>query len=548
MRRFILKYSIAITLCFLSFQASLAQTFSYTSGSLSVDVFVSHPCNGMTDNGFLRFDILSVDAGAGATGAVILLVDGPNEIFFPSGEVPVGSSFTYTPPGPQAGDYDFVIRDNRPSGSPDVINTPPGGPPFGVTLNNLPTIVLNQVTLTNNANCVTPNGQVEVSLTGGSRTPALAPTPGSFDYTWSSDNGLAGLPLNGTYNGTGSLDLAALLSRPGLPAGTYTLLVDDAYSTCTQSADFIIADPSPLTFNVSSLTPAVCLGSTGTIRLDNSEGGSVSYEIYLGTPPTATATGIIQNGNSGVLDFTIPTSILNAAGSYDFSIRAVNGVCTPAFMNGVGTIVVNPVSTASVLSGTATICSGSSTNLVVTITGGVGPFDVTYFDGTSNQVVNGYVSGSNIAVSPTVTTTYSLVSVVDANGCVGIGLSGTATVTVNQPSTASVLSGTATICSGSSTNLVVITGGTGPFDDGLPIRVDNGYVSGTNIAPPLTAPLHSLVSVVDANGCVGIGLSGTATVTVNPTVNSLSVEWHGHNLFGRQHQPGGNDHGRNRSF
>ena len=124
---------------------------------------------------------------------------------------------------------------------------------------------------------------------------------------------------------------------------------------------------------------------------------------------------------------------------------------------------------------------------MVTITGGTGPFDVTYFDGTSNQVVNGYVSGSNIAVSPTVTTTYSLVSVVDANGCVGIGLSGTATVTVNQPSTASVLSGTATICSGSSTNLVVtITGGTGPFDvtyfDGTSNQVVNGYVSGSNIA------------------------------------------------------------------
>src|SRR5678810_577949 len=93
--------------------------------------------------------------------------------------------------------------------------------------------------------------------------------------------------------------------------------------------------------------------------------------------------------------------------------------CAGTGLSGTATVTVNPTSTASVLSGTATICSGSSTNLVVTITGGTGPFTVTYFDGTSNSIVNNYASGSNIPVSPTSTKTYSLVSVVDANNCAG---------------------------------------------------------------------------------------------------------------------------------
>ena len=87
--------------------------------------------------------------------------------------------------------------------------------------------------------------------------------------------------------------------------------------------------------------------------------------------------------------------------------------------------------TSSVLSGTGTICNGSSTPLTVTISGGTAPYTVVYSNGTSNVTVSNYTSGTAIPVSPATNTTYTLVSVTDAASWIGIGNSGSAVVTVN---------------------------------------------------------------------------------------------------------------------
>ncbi len=99
--------------------------------------------------------------------------------------------------------------------------------------------------------------------------------------------------------------------------------------------------------------------------------------------------------------------------------------------------IAPPGPTASVLSvnGSSTICRGNSANLIVTITGGTSPYTVVYSDGTNNFTVPGYTSGANIPVSPTVSTTYSLVSVTDAGAIAGTGNSGTPTITVTDPPT-----------------------------------------------------------------------------------------------------------------
>ncbi len=178
-------------------------------------------------------------------------------------------------------------------------------------------------------------------------------------------------------------------------------------------------------------------------------------------------------------------------------------------------------STAAVLSGTASVCAGTGTNLSVVITGGTSPFSVVYTDGITPVTVNGYTSGTNIFHTPISTHTYNLVSVTGNGGCVGTGLSGTPTITVNSGSTSAVLAGVATICSGGSTNLnVAIAGGTSPFSvnytDGITPVTVNGYISGTAIpVSPSATVAYSLISVTSTGGCAGSGLSGTPTVSVN---------------------------------
>lgn len=83
--------------------------------------------------------------------------------------------------------------------------------------------------------------------------------------------------------------------------------------------------------------------------------------------------------------------------------------------------------------GATTICEGASTTMAVTIDGGISPYTLIYTDGTNQFTVNPYDDEQLITVSPTVTTTYSLVSIsFGSNPVQYLGdLSGTVTITVN---------------------------------------------------------------------------------------------------------------------
>ncbi|TDE48031.1 beta strand repeat-containing protein, partial [Flavobacterium sp. GT3P67] len=92
--------------------------------------------------------------------------------------------------------------------------------------------------------------------------------------------------------------------------------------------------------------------------------------------------------------------------------------------------ILNPCAAiTAALSGTSSICNGSNAILTVTISGGLSPYTVVYTGGTGGTVTS-YISGSNISVSPISNTTYTLISVTDANGCAAT-VTGSAVVTVN---------------------------------------------------------------------------------------------------------------------
>ncbi|TNE63544.1 MAG: hypothetical protein EP344_04375 [Bacteroidetes bacterium] len=107
---------------------------------------------------------------------------------------------------------------------------------------------------------------------------------------------------------------------------------------------------------------------------------------------------------------------------------------------------------AATLTGDATICQGSSTVLQFAGSGSY-PLSVTYLDGAgmpASLVLTGTQS-ADLSVSPTVTTTYSLVSVTDGTSpACSQALSGAVTVTVNTPVTAGTAGAPAEFCAGSS--------------------------------------------------------------------------------------------------
>ncbi|MFZ4522051.1 MAG: PKD domain-containing protein [Bacteroidales bacterium] len=115
-------------------------------------------------------------------------------------------------------------------------------------------------------------------------------------------------------------------------------------------------------------------------------------------------------------------------------VLTVNGEQQCAPQVDIDTVRVNfkPLPTVS-LSGTNMICEDSTGFVIITL-GGLGPWNIVYTDGTNNFSVNNIPSSPyNLSVSPIITTTYTILSVGDAN-CTVAHTGPSFTVTVNpQP-------------------------------------------------------------------------------------------------------------------
>lgn len=103
----------------------------------------------------------------------------------------------------------------------------------------------------------------------------------------------------------------------------------------------------------------------------------------------------------------------------------------------------------------AGVCPNTVSTISVAITGGVSPYTLVYSNGSTNTSFPGYTSGTPIQVSPSVTTSYTIVSVTGANGCAGVGNSGVATINVIQPPAITSQPANATTCAGSNATFSV---------------------------------------------------------------------------------------------
>ncbi|MCC6460614.1 MAG: SprB repeat-containing protein, partial [Saprospiraceae bacterium] len=154
------------------------------------------------------------------------------------------------------------------------------------------------------------------------------------------------------------------------------------------------------------------------------------------------------------------------------------------------TMTVNTSPNASISGGTATVCSGVNTTL--TASGGG-----TYAWSTGSTT-------AATTVAPTTTTTYT-VTVTAANGCTKTA---TKTVTVDVPPAS--ISGTSTICPGTSTTLTASGGGTYSWN--------TGFTTAAITVNPASTTTYT-VTVTSAAGCTK---TATQTVTVAAFAYSVS--------------------------
>lgn len=242
-------------------------------------------------------------------------------------------------------------------------------------------------------------------------------------------------------------------------------------------------------------------------------GGTVNFTDLSSNTPTAWAWDF---GDGGTSNLQNPSHVYATAGTYSVSLTASNGSGSdPVTLTNY--ITVNPIPTVTA-SGTATICAGNT----ATISGA---------GATTYSWDNGLGSGATQNVSPTSTTTYTVIGTT-------AGCSNTAQVTITvTPLPTLTAAGTATLCAGQSTTITGSGATTYSWDNGLgagatqnvtPASTTTYTVTGTTSGCSNTAqvtitvnpnPVISVASFTDPSSCasatgdITVGGSGTGDVS-----------------------------------
>lgn len=161
----------------------------------------------------------------------------------------------------------------------------------------------------------------------------------------------------------------------------------------------------------------------------NITGGDAPYTVVYNDGNTDITLTDYQNNDP------IPVSPTTNTTYNLVSVTDTNG-CAGSPDSNTATVTVNDSPTNATISGTTDTCPGEATDLTISFIGGTAPFTIVYTEnipGTTNTFTETSTQNNVIiTVMPTLTTSYNLVSVTDANGCVTTPANQSAIVNAND--------------------------------------------------------------------------------------------------------------------
>lgn len=325
------------------------------------------------------------------------------------------------------------------------------------------------------------------------------------------------------------------------PTTTTTYTVISGTGTCTSSAVATVSIAATLSINITPSVSTICAGQTVTLTASGvspfvwtaSSGTNPSASGTVVVSPTTTTTYTVLSG-SGTCTATATASINVSSGltitSTPASTSICNGSSTTLTAGGATTytwlpsssnltsISVNPSTTTTyTLIGANGVCSNSTTATVsvTTISTSVSASSPFYCVGVSPVTLTGSgastyswstgATSSSISVTPSITTTYTVVGT--TNGC-----SSTQTISITAPPITNISSTTS--------NSVICAGGTGATLTASGASTYTWSPSSTTSSTlgvnPTSTTSYSVIGQTAA-GC--ITNSAVVTVSVLPTIN-----------------------------
>ncbi|MEP2773505.1 MAG: hypothetical protein ABJH05_15240, partial [Fulvivirga sp.] len=264
--------------------------------------------------------------------------------------------------------------------------------------------------------------------------------------------------------------------------GTYSLVsVEDAFFTGTVSGEASVSYLETPTATISG-NATICNGENATISVALTGTAPWTFVYTDGSVETE----IISNESIATFE----------AGIGSYSLVSVTDANCEGSTSGTAFVTGSALPSAT-MSGTASICTGETATVSITLTGNA-PWAVTYTDGTTETEV---ISTDNTYTFEASEGTYSLVSVTDAN-CSG-NTSGEAIVTNYSTPSANIFGSTA-ICQGQTATVSIELTGAAPWTITYTDGTTETTVSSSSNVYNFTASAgtYSLVAVEDAN-CSG---------------------------------------------
>ncbi len=352
-----------------------------------------------------------------------------------------------------AGSYTIVVQDNNGCTytAPNVV----------LVSGNGPTAIASTIT---NPSCNSSNGQVQLGAVTGGTAP--------YQYN---------------FNGAG---LSSTTLYSNLPAGSYTLVVQDNNGCSYTAANVVLVSGNGPTAIASTVTNPACNSSNGQVQLGAVTGGTAPYQYNF-------------NG-AGLSSTTLYSNL--SAGSYTLVIQDNNGCSytAPTIQlsagNGPSAVVITP---------TNPTCGGTNGQVQLgAVTGGTAPYQYN-FNGTGLSSTTLY---SNLGAG-----TFTLV-VQDNNGC-SYTASNIVLTTTTAPTAISVTPANPS-CGGNNgqVQLGAVTGGTAPYQ----YNFNGGGLASTTLYSNLAAGTYTLL-VQDNNGCTFNANSIALSNSSGPTAISINT-------------------------